>query len=66
MKKEEGLGRWQTTKCGAKRQAHTCLGHATTVLSCFGKVPISTSSEFAVGMRKLERRYPFAGRTTTN
>jgi hypothetical protein len=33
MKKEEGLGRRQTTKCGAKRQAHTLSqNHATTEL----------------------------------
>jgi hypothetical protein len=31
MKKEEGLGRRQATKCGAKRQARTCpRDHATT------------------------------------
>jgi hypothetical protein len=33
MKKEERLGRRQTTKCGAKRQAHTLSqDHATTDL----------------------------------
>jgi hypothetical protein len=32
MKKEERLGRRQTTKCGAKRQAHTLSqDHATTM-----------------------------------
>src|SRR5580700_1309562 len=30
VKKEEGLGRRQTTKCGAKRQARSCPDHATT------------------------------------
>ena len=40
MKKEEGLGRRQTTKCSAKRPARTCpVNHATTVLSCFDKIP---------------------------
>jgi hypothetical protein len=24
--RKEGLGCWQTAKCGAKRQAHTCPG----------------------------------------
>ena len=52
MKKEEGLGRRQTTKCGAKRQARTLSrDHATTIIGLYSfsgsrYVPVKSPSRY--------------------